>query len=107
MKIRKGDTVRVLSGKNKGKTARVLMVDPEKMRIWVEGVNLVKRHSRPSQKNPKGGVVEKEGSLHISKVMLMDTKNNMPTRVGFEVLRGDDGKITGKVRVSKKSGESI
>lgn len=107
MKIRKGDTVRILSGKNKGKTGRVLMVNPEKMRIWVEGVNLVKRHSRPSQKNPKGGVVEKEGSLHISKVMLMDTKANQPTRVGFHTVRNDAGKISGKVRISKKSGESI
>ncbi len=106
MKIRKGDTVRVLSGKNKGKTARVLMVDPEKMRIWVEGVNLVKRHSRPTQKNPKGGVVEKESSLHISKVMLVDGKGE-PTRVGYHVVRNDDGRIASKLRISKKSGESI
>lgn len=107
MKIRKGDTVRVLSGKNKGKTARVLMVDPEKMRIWVEGVNLVKRHSRPTQKNPKGGVVEKEGSLHISKVMLMDTKANQPTRVGYHIVRSEDGRVSSKLRISKKSGENI
>ncbi|MBK7090216.1 MAG: 50S ribosomal protein L24 [bacterium] len=106
MKIRKGDTVRVLSGKNKGKTARVLMVNPEKMRIWVEGVNLVKRHSRPTQKNPKGGVVEKEGSLHISKVMLVDAKGE-PTRVGYHVVRSENGRISSKLRISKKSGENI
>lgn len=106
MKIRKGDTVRVLSGKNKGKTARVLMVNPEKMRIWVEGVNLVKRHSRPTQKNPKGGVVEKEGSLHVSKVMLVDAKGE-PTRVGYHIVRGENGRISSKLRISKKSGESI
>lgn len=107
MKIRKGDIVKVLSGKNRGKTGRVLMVDPEKMRVWVEGANLVKRHSRPTQKNPKGGVVEKEGPMHLSKVMLMEGRHNQPTRVGFEVLKDDNGKVTGKVRVSKKTGESI
>ena len=107
MRIRKGDTVKILSGKSKGKTGRVLMVNPEKMRILVEGVNLVKRHSRPTQKNPKGGVVEKEGSLHISKVMLMDTKATVSTRVGYHVVRDDNGKITGKLRISKKSGESL
>jgi len=107
MRIRKGDIVKVLSGKNKGKTGRVLQVDPDKQRVLVEGVNLIKRHSRPTQKNPKGGIVEKESPLHISKVQLMDTKNNTPTRVGFQNLHNDEGRITGKVRISKKSGEII
>lgn len=107
MRIRKGDTVKVLSGKYRGKTGRVLMVNPEKMRVWVEGVNLVKRHSRPTQKNPKGGIVEKEGSLHLSNVMLMDSKAGQATRVGFEYLRDDKGRVTSKVRVSKKTGEVI
>ncbi len=107
MRIRKGDTVKVLSGKYRGKSGRVLMVNPEKMRVWVEGVNLVKRHSRPTQKNPKGGIVEKEGSLHLSNVMLMDGKAGQATRVGFHYLRDDKGRVTDKVRVSKKTGEVV
>ncbi len=107
MRIRKGDTVKVLSGKYRGKSGRVLMVNPEKMRVWVEGVNLVKRHSRPTQKNPKGGIVEKEGSLHLSNVMLMDGKAGQATRVGFHYLRDDRGRVTDKVRVSKKTGEVV
>jgi large subunit ribosomal protein L24 len=107
MKIRKGDIVKVLSGKNRGKTGRVLKVDPHKSHVLVEGVNLIKRHSRPTQKNPKGGIVEKESPLHISKVQLMDTKNNMPTRVGFRTLENDQGQVSGKVRISKKTGEMI
>jgi large subunit ribosomal protein L24 len=107
MRIRKGDTVKVLSGKYRGKSGRVLMVNPEKMRVWVEGVNLVKRHSRPTQKNPKGGIVEKEGSVHLSNVMLMDGKAGQATRVGFHYLRDDNGRVTDKVRVSKKTGEVV
>jgi large subunit ribosomal protein L24 len=107
MRIRKGDIVKVLSGKNRGKTGRVLKVDVAKLRVLVEGVNLIKRHSRPTQKNPKGGVVEKESPLHISKVQLMDTRNNTPTRVGCRIMQNDRGQITGKVRISKKSGEMI
>jgi large subunit ribosomal protein L24 len=107
MRIRKGDIVKVLSGKNRGKTGRVLKVDAEKLRVLVEGVNLIKRHSRPSQKNPKGGVVEKESPLHVSKLQLMDTRNNTPTRVGYKTIQNDQGQITGKVRISKKSGEMI
>ncbi len=107
MKIRKGDQVKVLSGRSRGKVGRVLRVDPDKMRIWVEGVNLVKRHSRPTQKNPKGGIVEKEGSLHLSKVMLMDTKAGEATRVGFKQITNEAGKIVDKVRISKRSGDVI
>jgi large subunit ribosomal protein L24 len=107
MKIRKGDTVKVLSGKSKGKKGKVLKVDPHKERVIVEGVNLIKRHSRPSQRNPKGGIVEKEGPLHVSKVQLIDVKNDMPTRVGFHFVRDENEKITDKVRISKKSGEVL
>lgn len=107
MKIRKGDTVKVLSGKNRGKRGKVLKVDPKKRRVIVEGVNLIKKHSRPTQRNPKGGIIEKEGPLHISKVQLVDVKNNLPTRVGFSFIRNDAGEITGKVRTSKKSGEVL
>jgi large subunit ribosomal protein L24 len=107
MKIRKGDTVKVLSGKSKGKKGKVLKVDPHKERVIVEGVNLIKRHSRPSQRNPKGGIVEKEGPLHVSKVQLVDVKNDMPTRVGFHFIRNENDEITDKVRISKKSGEVL
>jgi large subunit ribosomal protein L24 len=107
MRIRKGDIDKVLSGKNRGRTGRVLKVDPDKLHVLVEGVNLIKRHTRPTQKHPKGGIVEKESPLHISKVQLMDTKNNTPTRVGYRTLENDQGHVTGKVRISKKSGEMI
>lgn len=107
MRIRKNDIVKVLSGKSRGKTGRVLKVDPVKMIVVVEGANLLKRHTRPTQRNPKGGVVEKEGAMHVSKVQLMDTKNNVPTRVGYRFLLDDQNKITGKVRIGKKSGEII
>ncbi len=107
MKIRKGDTVKILSGKSRGKKGKVLKVDPHKERVIVEGANLIKRHSRPSQRNPKGGIVEKEGPLHVSKVQLVDVKNDMPTRVGFHFVRNENDEITGKVRISKKSGEVL
>ena len=107
MKIKKGDTVKILSGKNRGKVGKVLKVDLAKKRVIVEGANLIKRHTRPTQRNPKGGIVEKEGLLHVSNVQLMDVKNNQPTRVGYHLVRNDAGKVTGKVRISKKSGEVL
>ena len=107
MKIRKGDTVRILCGKNRGKVGKVLKVDIRKKKVIVEGVNLVKKHSRPTQRNPKGGIVEKEGHLHVSNVQLMDVKNNQATRVGYHLMKNDQGEVTGKIRVSKKSGEVI
>ena len=102
MKIRKGDTVKVISGNDNGKIGKVLKTFPEKNRIIVEGVNLVKRHTRPSQKNRKGGIVEKEDTVNVSNVMLFDTRSNAPTRVGYRLL--NDGT---KVRINKKSGEII
>jgi len=98
--IRKNDIVVIISGNYKGKTGRVLKIFPEKQRIIVEGVNFIKKHMRPSQNNPKGGIVEKEASIHISNVQLIH--NNEPTKIGFKNLK--DGK---KVRYSKKSGEII
>ncbi|MCP4581605.1 MAG: 50S ribosomal protein L24 [candidate division Zixibacteria bacterium] len=102
MKIRKGDTVKVISGNDRGKIGKVLKTFPEAKRVIVEGVNLVKRHTRPSQKNRKGGIVEKEDGVNVSNVMLFDTRTNIPTRVGFRKL--NDGT---KVRINKKSGEII
>ena len=95
MNIVKGMNVRVISCNHKGKEGKVLYVIPKKDRIIIEGINIIKKHTRPTQENPKGGVVEKEGSIHISNVMLM--YKNKPTRVSYKVL--DSGK---KVRYSNK-----
>jgi len=102
VRIKKGDTVVVTRGKNKGKRGKVLKVLVSKGRVIVEKVNLVKKHTKPSQSNPTGGIVEREGSLSLSSVMLVDPKTNKPTRVGYKVL--DNGT---KVRVARGSGETI
>ena len=101
-KIRKGDTVQVLAGKDKGRKGEVLSVLPTENRAVVQGVNMVKRHSKPQGMNQPGGIVEKEASIHLSNLMPIDPKTDKPTRVGFRVL--DDGK---KVRVAKASGEVL
>ncbi|HSR54921.1 MAG TPA: 50S ribosomal protein L24 [Alphaproteobacteria bacterium] len=100
-KIRKGDTVQVLTGRDKGKTGSVLKVLTSRDRVIVQGVNMVKRHFRGSQGQPPG-IVDKEGSIHVSNVALVDPKENKPTRVTFKVLEGGR-----KVRVAKRSGEVI
>lgn len=100
--IKKGDEVIVVAGKDLGTRGKVLLVDSRKERVKVEKVNMVKKHVKPSQKNPKGGIEDQEGSIHISNVRLWDAKANAPTRVGVRVL--EDGR---KVRVSKKSGETF
>ena len=99
-KIKKGDTVVILAGKDKGKTGEVSQVLPKEDRVIVAGVNVVKRHQRPTQTTP-GGIEEKNAPIHISNVALVDPKSGEPTRVGFKV-DGDK-----KVRVAKKSGEVI
>ncbi|EAP91230.1 50S ribosomal protein L24 [Oceanicaulis sp. HTCC2633] len=99
-KIKKGDKVIVLTGRDKGKTGEVTQVLPKEDRVVVSGVNVVKRHQRPAQTTP-GGIVEKNASIHVSNVALVDPKSGEATRVGFKV---EDGK---KVRVAKKSGEVI
>jgi large subunit ribosomal protein L24 len=102
IKLKKGDTVMVISGNYKGKTGRVLSVDAESERLLVEGVNMVKKHTKPNAKDNKGGIVKKESSLNISNLMLIDPKLNKPTRVGRKL--NAKGKL---VRYSKKSGEEI
>ncbi len=99
MKIKKGDNVIVIAGKNKDKEGKVLAVDTEKNTVVVEGVNKVKKHTKPNQLNPNGGIIEQEAPIHASNVMYAE--DGKPVRVGFEVR---DGK---KVRVSKKSGKVI
>lgn len=100
MKIKKGDTVEVVSGKDAGKRGKVLRVDRDRRRIVVEGVNMIKRHTRPNpQKKIQGGVVEREASVHVSNVMAVSPDSGSKTRVGFKIL--DDGR---KVRVAKVDG---
>ena len=100
--IKKGDTVIVLSGEDKGKTGKVLKVLVEKQRAIVEGVNIVTKSSKPSAKNPQGGFVKVEAPIHISNLSLIDPKSGKPTRIAIKV--NADGK---KVRIAKKSGEEI
>ncbi|MFS8038783.1 50S ribosomal protein L24 [Xanthobacter sp. AM11] len=100
-KIKKGDKVVVLAGRDKGRTGEVIQVMPKEERALVRGVNIVKRHQRQSA-NQEGGIISKEAPIHLSNVAIADPKDGKPTRVGFEVL--DDGR---KVRVAKRSGERI
>jgi large subunit ribosomal protein L24 len=100
--VKTGDTVVVITGKDKGKKGRVLAAFPKINRVLVEGVNLVKKHTKPNPNNPQGGIVTQEASIHVSNVMLADPKSGEPTRVGYKVL--DNGN---KVRYAKKSGETI
>ncbi len=101
MHVKKGDTVKVISGKDKGKQGVVLEAFPKKSRVLVEGVNVVKKHAKPSQDNPQGGILTQEALIHSSNVMPIDPKSGEPTRVGFSEKDGN------KVRIAKKSGESL
>jgi large subunit ribosomal protein L24 len=102
-RIRKDDEVIVISGKDKGKTGRVLRVEPDKDRVYVEGLNIVKRHQRPSPGRPDAvaGVIEREGGIHVSNVSLLDPKDKKPTRVGIEIHEGR------RFRVARRSGTRI
>ncbi|GAQ95821.1 large subunit ribosomal protein L24 [Thermodesulfovibrio aggregans] len=102
LRIKKGDTVLVLSGKDKDKKGRVLKVLPKDEKVIVEGINIVKKHQKPSRKYPQGGIIERENPVHISKVMLMCPKCDKPTRIGARIL--EDGR---KVRICKKCKEVI
>lgn len=99
--IKKGDTVFVNAGNDKGKTGKVLEVLREKDRVVVEGINMVSKHTKPNAKSPQGGIIKQEAGIHISNVQLLDPKTSAPTRVAMKFV---DGK---KVRVAKKSGEEI
>jgi len=104
MKLRTDDTVVVISGKDKGKTGRILRVDRQKDKVFVEGLNIVKRHQRaqPSRPNAPVGVVEKEGPIHVSNVALADPKDNKPTRIS--VKRTEQGT---RLRIAKRSGTEL
>jgi large subunit ribosomal protein L24 len=107
LKIRRDDTVRIIAGKDRGRTGRVLRVDPEKQKVYVEGANIIKRHMRPrtlrdtQRAQELGGIIEKEGPIHVSNVMLIDPDSGEPTRVG---IKRDGGR---RVRVARKSGKEI
>ncbi|QBK24942.1 50S ribosomal protein L24 [Ureibacillus thermophilus] len=101
MHVKKGDKVKVITGKDKGKEGIVLAAFPKKNRVIVEGVNIVKKHLKPNQLNPQGGIVSQEAPIHVSNVMLIDPKTGEPTRVGYKIENGK------KVRVAKKSGAVI
>ncbi len=101
LKIKKGDKVVVISGRDKGKSGEVLRVLVEENRALVQGVNMVKRHTRPRPGEP-GGIVEKEAAIHVSNIAHVDPKSQKPTRVGFKIL--EDGR---KVRFAKRSGEVL
>lgn len=101
MHVKKGDKVMVISGKDKGKSGLILEAYPKQSRVLVEGINIVKKHAKPSQVNPQGGILNQEAPIHVSNVMPIDPKSGNPTRVGYTVENGK------KVRVAKKSGEVL
>jgi large subunit ribosomal protein L24 len=102
MKVRKGDEVVVVSGDDRGKRGKILRVVRDKNRVIVEGVNFIRRHTRPNQASPQGGIVEREAPVHVSNVMLVDPKGGRPTRVGTRVH--EDG---ARDRVARRSGEIL
>ena len=102
MKLRKGDEVVVVSGEDRGKRGRVLKVFREKHRVLVEGVNFIRRHTRPSQANPQGGIVQREAAVHVSNVMIVDPRSGRPTRVGTRV--NEDGT---RDRIARRSGDVL
>jgi large subunit ribosomal protein L24 len=105
-RIRKGDRVVVITGADKGKRGEVLAVRPKENRAVVQGVNIAKRHQKPTGMGQPGGIIEKEATIHLSNIMLLDPKTDKPTRVGFRVL--DDGKGGArKVRVNRSTGDVI
>lgn len=101
MQIKKGDKVQIIAGRDKGKTGVVLAALPKQDRVVVEGMNIRKKHIKPSQTNQQGGIVEFEAPIHVSNVMILDPKEGQPTRVGYKVVNDK------KVRYAKKSGEIL
>ena len=107
MKIKKNDMVMVISGNDRGKTGKVLKVFPKNNRVIIEGINIRKRHTKPSQKNPQGGILEKEASINASNVMMLDPKSNEPTRLGAQIILDEKSGKKKRARVSRLSGEMI
>lgn len=107
MKIRKNDNVQVISGNDKGKKGKVLKVFPKTSRVIVEGINLRKRHTKPNQRNPQGGILEKESSINVSNVMLIDPKSNEATRLGSQIILDEKTGKKKRARISRVSGEMV
>jgi large subunit ribosomal protein L24 len=101
MKIRTKDKVIVLTGKDKGKTGDILAVYPKENRVKVSGINMLGRHTKPSQANPQGGIVRSEGTIHVSNVALIDPKTKKATRVGYKDIKGV------RTRIARRSGEEV
>jgi large subunit ribosomal protein L24 len=107
MKITKNDNVTIIAGNDRGKTGKVLKVFPKKNRVIVEGINIRKRHTKPSQTNPQGGILEKEAPINASNVMILDPKSNEPTRIGSQIILDEKTGTKKRARISKISGEMI
>ena len=105
-KLRKNDKVKVISGNNRGKEGKILKIYRSADKVIVEGVNIIKRHTKPNQKNPQGGITQKEAPIQVSNVMLIDPKAGEPTRLGVQVIEEGNGKKK-RMRYGKKSGEII
>lgn len=106
-RLKKNDMVKVVAGNGRGTTGKILFINREKGRVIVEGVNIMHRHTKPSQKNPQGGIVRREAPINISNVMLMCPKTNEPTRVGSEIIKDEKTGKVRRMRKSIKSGEII
>ncbi len=107
MNIKKGDNVFIITGDSKGKIAKVLHVFPERNRLIVEGVNMLKKHSRPTQRNPKGGIVTKEGPIQRSNVKIYCNSCNSPTRIGFKIVESKGSKGSAKTRICRLCGAEL
>ena len=107
MKFKKEDNVIVISGNYKGKTGKILKVFPKKERVIIEGVNIRKRHTKASNQNPKGGIIEKESPINASNIMIIDSKTNEPTRIGKKIIIDDKTRKKKSVRISRLSGEML
>lgn len=104
LKLKKGDMVQVIAGNDRGAVGRILAIYPDKMKVLVEGVNVRKRHTRPTQQNPKGGIISKEMPIHYSNIMILDSDKN-PTRIGIRFEERDGESIP--IRYSKKNGKDL
>jgi large subunit ribosomal protein L24 len=106
MKLKKGDTVLVVCGDDRGKMGKILKVDLKKNRAIVEGVNFIKRHTRPTNRNPKGGIVEKEASVNLSNLMLYCHRCASPSKPSFKIIESSEG-MKSKIRICRKCGETV
>ncbi|UCH65345.1 MAG: 50S ribosomal protein L24 [Ignavibacterium sp.] len=107
MKIKKNDMVMIIAGNDRGKTGKILKVFPKSNKVIIEGINMRKRHTKPTQKNPQGGILEKEAPINASNVMMLDPKTNEPTRLGAQIILDEKTGKKKRARVSKVSGEMI